>query len=243
MSMQRSQKAEVIGYAGARRQRKPLIDGFRIHRVGVEIDSRIEQRTWYEFGKLIQTADYARDWVISDWLAFGEHRYGDKIYQLASRLLGKSPRTWEDYAYVARNVRTSERSEILPTLVHRPVARFSDDPALQRKLIAIAEQHALSKATFETVIELYLQGKRYEHVLPQHVTPVERARVRAQKERERVIVRARKADTAAWVAYAREQAEGWSRVLEELEETSNAAAAKQRAKRRLKPAPRARAAG
>src|SRR5690606_20436105 len=61
-------------------------------------------------------------WVVADWLAFGDHKYGDGVYATASRLFGKSARTWEDYAYIARNVRFSERSEVLPVLVHKPVA-------------------------------------------------------------------------------------------------------------------------
>lgn len=202
------------------RARKPLIEGFRIHRVGVAIDGHIDQRTWYEFGKLLQQVDYARDWVIADWLAFGEHEYGDKIYATAARLLGKSARTWEDYAYIARNVGISERSEILPALLHRPVARFSDDPERQRKLIAIAEQYGLSKLDFEAVIELYLRGEPYGHLLTHGgVAPVERARLRADRERRRVLKRARKHGGEAWLDYAREQAEGWQRVLRELETT------------------------
>ena len=144
-----------------------------------------------------------------------------KVYQSAARLLGKSPRTWEDYAYIARNVKISERSEILPLLVHKPVARFSDRPALQRKLIAIAEEHGLSKGLFEAVIELHLQRKDYDHLLAAKISPVERARLRAAKERDRVLKRAQQGDGKAWLEYAREQAEGWQRVLKELEGACN----------------------
>ena len=204
-----------------KRLRKPLIAGFSLHRVGVEIDTQISQRTWYDFGKLLQQVDYARGWVIADWLAFGEHKYGDKIYQSAARLLGKSPRTWEDYAYIARNVRVTERSEILPLLVHKPVARFSNNVSLQRKLVSIAEEHSLSKQLFETIIELYLAKKPYEHLLPKKASPVARARLRAEKERERVLKRAKRDDGAAWIDYAREQVEAWQRVIEKLENSGN----------------------
>jgi hypothetical protein len=218
MGAQRQTRLDIVGGSSARRAGRELIHGFRVHRVGVEISGSVDQRTWYEFGKLLRQVEYARDWVIADWLAFGEHKYGDKIYQLAARLLGKSARTWEDYAYIARNVRLSERSEILPALVHRPVARFRDDASLQHKLLAIAEQHSLSKATFEAVIELYLEGKSYDHLLPARITPIERARLRADKERDRVLERAQRHGGAEWVKYAREQVRGWQRVLEKLEE-------------------------
>jgi hypothetical protein len=217
MSVERYRELAVIGNAAMLRRRKTLIDGFHLHRVGVDIEADVDRRSWYEFGKLLQQIDYARDWVIADWLAYGEHRYGDKIYESATRLLGKSPRTWEDYAYIARNVRISERSETLPALVHKPVARFSDDVSLQSALLAIAERHSLSKAVFESVIELYVDGKPYEHLLPERITPLERARLRADKERERVLKRARRKTGAAWVNYVREQVKAWRRVLKELE--------------------------
>lgn len=222
--------------------RSPLLAGFDVHRVGVTIDAGIDQRTWYEFGKLLQVVDYARDWIIADWLVFGEHQYGDKIYESAARLLGKSPRTWEDYAYIARNVRISERSEILPALVHRPVARFSDDPRLQRELIELAEENSLSKATFELVIELYLAKKPYKHLLGKTTTPIDRARYRAEKERKRVLRRARRHDGKLWLAYAREQAEAWRLVLKELEGTklANSGARKKPRGMRSKGHPRVR---
>ena len=212
----RDSAVNAVTLGKPKRARKPLIEGFRVHAVGVEIDAGVDQRTWYEFGKLLQQADYAREWIMADWLAFGEHQYGDKIYQQAARLFGKSPRTWEDYAYIARTVKTSERSEILSLLVHKPVARFSAEPDVQRKLIAIAENYGLSKATFEVVIECYLEGKGYTHLLPGEVTPVERARIKGQKERDRVLKRARKEGSEAWLDYVKEQAEGWQDLLRQL---------------------------
>lgn len=193
-----------------------LIEGFKFHRVGVEIEDWVDQRTWYEFGKLLQQVDYAWEWMVADWLAFGGHKYGDHVYQSSAKLFGKSPRTWEDYAYIARNVRMSERSEILPVLSHKPVARFSDDPSLQCKLLAIAEQDGLSKVVFEAVIELYLQRKSYRHLLPSQLTVLGRARLRADKERERVKKRALSGQGDDWLAYAREQAEGWRQLVKEL---------------------------
>lgn len=201
----------------ARSRGKPLIEGFKLHRTGLQIEDWVDQRTWYEFGKLLQQADYSWEWLVADWLAFGDHKYGDQVYKLAARLLGKSPRTWEDYAYIARNVRISERSEILPVLSHKPVARFSDDRELQRKLIALGEQHNLSKAVFEAVIELYLAKKSYKHLLPANMSPLTRASLRADKERERVRKRARAAGGKEWVDYARAQADGWARLVKELE--------------------------
>lgn len=195
---------------------QPLIEGFKLHRTGLEIEAWVDQRTWYEFGKLLQQADYGWEWLVSDWLAFGDHQYGDQVYKLAARLLGKAPRTWEDYAYIARNVRISERSEILPVLLHKPVARFSDDRKLQKKLLAIAEQHDLSKAVFEGVIELVLANRSYKHLLPAEMTPLTRAAFRAEKERDRIRKRVLNEADAAWLDYARSQADGWKRLVDEL---------------------------
>lgn len=159
--------------------------------------------------------------VVADWLAFGNH-YGDHVYATASHLFGKSARMWEDYAYIARNAGFSERSENLPVLLHKPVARFRGDPELQRRLLGIAEQYGLSKAIFEAVIELDLAGKPYTHLLPSQLTPIARARMRADKERERIRKRARTEDGLVWLEYAREQAEGWALLVNELKELVSA---------------------
>lgn len=210
--------AQDIGFAThAPRARGAELEGFKLHRVGVEIEAWVDEAAWHAFGELLQRINQAWEWVVADWLAFGDHRYGDGVYDTAARLFGKSPRTWEDYAYIARNVRASERSEILPVLAHKPVARFSNDPQLQATLLEIAAEHGLSKRVFESVIELYLQGESYAHLLPAELTPLGRARLRAEKERERVRKRALSdADGAGWVEHAREQAERWQRLAEEL---------------------------
>ncbi|HEX6996382.1 MAG TPA: hypothetical protein VF339_19785 [Gammaproteobacteria bacterium] len=219
MSVERGTLTVIQGSTKSRQARnRPILQGFKLHAVGVEIEEWVDQRTWYEFGKLLQQMDYAWEWVVADWLAFGDHKYGDHVYTTASRLFGKSARTWEDYAYIARNVRSSERSEILPVLLHKPVARFGDDPEMQRRLLGIAEQHGLSKAIFEAVIELYLAGKPYDHLLPSELTPVARARMRADKDRERVRKRALTAGGTEWLEYARDQAEGWAQLVRELAE-------------------------
>ena len=124
--------------------RKELLEGFKLHPVGVEIRDWVDQRTWFEFGKLLQRIEYAWQWIVADWLAFGDHKYGDQVYQSATRLFGKSPRSWEDYAYIARNVQISERSEFLPVLTHKPVVRFDGNRKLQRTLLVVAEEHGIS---------------------------------------------------------------------------------------------------
>jgi hypothetical protein len=103
--------------------------------------------------------------------------------------------------------------------VHRPVARFRDKPALQRDLLALAEEHNLSKATFEIVIELRMAKKPYKHLLVQSIPPVERARIKAQKDRERILKRAERGGSESWIDYAREQVEAWRELLETLENT------------------------
>lgn len=218
MSTEQRQVLEVLQGRDrrARSRRKPLIDGFEILRAGLRIDSSVDQRTWFEFGKLLQKVDYAWEWLVADWLVFGDHKYGDHIYKLAARLLGKASRTWEDYAYIARNVRISERSEILPVLSHKPVARFAKDPDLQRKLIAIGEQHGLSKSVFESVINLYIANKSYKHLLSTTISPLTRASLRAEKERDRIRRRALGDGGAQWAGFARAQADAWAGLVREL---------------------------
>ncbi|MDD9907526.1 MAG: hypothetical protein OXT06_28450, partial [Rhodospirillaceae bacterium] len=99
---------------------------------------------------------------------------------------------------------------------------FSDKPALQRKLIVLAEEHGLSKRIFELVIELHLAKKPYAHLLNESISPVERARLKAQKERQRVLKNGRRDDGDVWIQYAREQESAWRDLTKELEAASSA---------------------
>lgn len=198
--------------------RENLVRGFHIADKGLYIADWVDEETWKQFGILMGVVRVSWEWVIADWLAFGNHKYGDKAYQTAAELFGKSPRTWEDYAYIARNVQFSERSENLPPLVHKPVATFNDEPELQRELIQLAETHKLSKELFEAIIPLYLEDRPYSHLLPNKITPIERANLKEDKHRASILKRAKGKAKKQWLSYARKQAEEWAKVAGEIED-------------------------
>jgi hypothetical protein len=197
--------------------RENFVNGFHIEGAGLSIAEWVDKETWEQFGFFLKHVRVVWDWFVADWLAFGNHRYGDKVYDYAAELFGKAPRTWEDYAYIARNVRFSERSENLPPLLHKPVAAYNDNPDLQRELIQLAETHKLSKELFEVIIPLYLDGKSYSHLLPSQITPIERANIKEDKHRLSILKRAKGKTKKQWLAYAQKQAEEWAKVADAIE--------------------------
>ena len=88
-------------------------------------------------------------WWIGDWLRFGEHVYGEKYAQAAS-LLGLTPGTLQNYAYVASAVPPARRRANLPFSTHREVAAL---PARQQeKWLKKAEDEGLTRAKLSAAI-------------------------------------------------------------------------------------------
>lgn len=122
--------------------RNQIISGFQLHSTGLEMAEWVSEDLWYEFGKVLKTFISSTQWIIGDWLAHGDFRYGDKIYERASKLLGYEPRTLEHYAYVARQI--TVRTENLTFAHHALVAAKHEDE--QRKWLEKAAKNGWSVA-------------------------------------------------------------------------------------------------
>lgn len=123
-----SQRVQELETALATMQddiRNQLVAGFRVHSTGLDIAEWVSEDLWYEFGKLLKTFISSTQWIIGDWLAQGNNRYGDKIYERAAGLLPYTPHTLEQFAYVVRQI--SIRNENLTFGHHALVAAKHED--------------------------------------------------------------------------------------------------------------------
>lgn len=101
------------------------IGPFRMTSTGLEIDGEITEEQWLTFFQAINRITQSLQWIIGDWMVYGEMRLG-KTYKQVADEIGVAARTLEDYAYVARKVPYSVRTEYLSFGHHKLVASMPE---------------------------------------------------------------------------------------------------------------------
>jgi len=86
-------------------------DKWNFHSTGLNIQPGLEYREWKELGIMLQILASIIEFAIGDWLAYGEHVYGE-MYSQAIIATGKSYQTLANYVWVARAIDPSRRREI-----------------------------------------------------------------------------------------------------------------------------------
>jgi hypothetical protein len=105
--------------------------------VGLRVDGEINRADWEETGKLLRRLDISLQWLIGDLIVAGEElKYGDLV--AIATMFDFEPGTIYNYAYVARKVEISLRSEVLSFGHHQVVAPLS--PEEQRKWLKRAAE-------------------------------------------------------------------------------------------------------
>jgi len=94
------------------------IGSFRILPTGLQIADGVSVEEWQAFGKHIHMMETSIQWIIGDWLAYGERVYG-KTYQDVSELTGYSYETLRNLVWVARQFNLSYRYDKLSHTHHQ----------------------------------------------------------------------------------------------------------------------------
>lgn len=89
-------------------------------------EKEISLHDWNMLGDLLCQANNSLGFWIGDWINYGEARWGEK-YADAMDLTGFEKQTLEDFAYVARQVQISVRTEKLTFYHHRKVAPLKQE--------------------------------------------------------------------------------------------------------------------
>lgn len=114
---------------------------FALSSVGFQMPEKSDREDWQALGQLLFRLDGAIQWLIGDWLVYGEtHQWGDTA-QIAADF-GYETATLYDYAKTARNVQIGVRTPILSFGHHRVVRYHS--PEEQRYWLARAQQEQWS---------------------------------------------------------------------------------------------------
>jgi hypothetical protein len=126
-----------------------MVHGFQLTSTGLIAPESASSDAWIDLGRLLARLEGSLQWLIGDWIVYGEAiRWGD-IPALAKEL-GFSDQTLRDYAYVARNVQLSIRIDKLSFGHHQVVAPLS--PQEQWDALQYAAEHNLSIAAFRKVL-------------------------------------------------------------------------------------------
>lgn len=122
------------------------LPGFHFSPLGLSIDDWVEFPQWERAGRALLIADQGIQWWIGDWLAFGEHKWGEK-YAQAVEVTGRKVQTLKNYVFVAENVHSSRRRDDVDFSIHAEVASL---PAKEQERI-LAEAAGDPDATVKQV--------------------------------------------------------------------------------------------
>lgn len=101
------------------------IGPFRMTPVGLEITDAVTDDQWKNFFTAVQRIVSSMQWIIGDWMVYGELRL-NKTYADVAAITGMAEATLKDYAYVARNVPMSVRTDALTFGHHKLIASLPE---------------------------------------------------------------------------------------------------------------------
>jgi hypothetical protein len=107
---------------------------------GMILDGEATFKDWQETGRILRKLDESIQWLLGDWIVMAEaYDYGERVAFAES--IGFNVKTLDDYAYVARHVNFSVRTENLSFGHHKLVASLPDSSEQARWLSTAAENH------------------------------------------------------------------------------------------------------
>ncbi|MFN9820374.1 MAG: hypothetical protein ACK56K_06735 [Akkermansiaceae bacterium] len=109
---------------------------------GIEFHGDLSFDEWEKLGEKLGDTERSIGFMIGDWINYAENKWGEK-YNEAIAATGLEYQTLLNYAYVARRVQISVRTENLPFYHHQVVAKLKD-PEEQKHWLTQAEDHDLS---------------------------------------------------------------------------------------------------
>ena len=130
-------------------------DGWRfgrvtIGRVGIAVPDDLNEQEYGDLGAFLLDIGSRVNWLLGDWLAYGENRQWGETYQRVAEQFGYAYQTLQNFAYVARSVDFSRRREKLSFTHHVEVAGLN--PHDQDNWLNQAESNGWSVAQLRKVI-------------------------------------------------------------------------------------------
>ena len=89
---------------------------------GLIVTAPMSYEVWEAYGGALRRVESSLQWVIGDWLIYGEDTYGEKYAQATLFWPGKSIERLKRYAFVSQNVPLPIRAQSLSWSHHSKVA-------------------------------------------------------------------------------------------------------------------------
>jgi hypothetical protein len=112
---------------------------------------------WAEAGRRIGSVGRNVQWVLGDWIAYGNQRFGER-YSRASKITGYDTQTLMNMVYVATHFPVSRRRENLSWSHHETLAAL--DPEEQDDWLDQADRHRWSVADLRTMLRVARKERR-----------------------------------------------------------------------------------
>lgn len=124
---------------------------------GAEFPQDLQFKDWDEVGRVLRTFNNSVQFMIGDWLNYGEAVYGEMFAQAVDES-DYSYESMKVMAWVCRKVAPENRNPALSYTHHYQVAKL--DPGDQMECLAVAAQDDLSVADLKKHIKEKHGGKR-----------------------------------------------------------------------------------
>lgn len=124
-------------------------DKLRWTPTGLQISGELLPDEWIQVFELIRRVQSGIQWIIGDWLVYGDEKLG-KTYKELAEITGYNEKTLRNLAYVARRVSMSLRKDTLSFGHHNLVASLPEPGQVQWLDYAVRE--GLSVAALAKVL-------------------------------------------------------------------------------------------
>lgn len=121
----------------------------RITPTGLDLPPDLPFDEWREIGQTLQAVERSIQWLLGDWLRYGERQYGE-MYSQALDATDYTYQTLADAAWVAGKIESSRRKENLTFSHHKEVAKL--EPEEQDELLNRAASEGLSVRALRTEV-------------------------------------------------------------------------------------------
>lgn len=117
--------------------------GAVINETGLVLPPDMPYDAYEAVGRMLYLTRENIQWLIGDWLNYGEDTYESDIYTQAAHMTGASTRSLYNWKYVAHSVPPQRRLSTVDYSHHAEVASLSASD--QKRILKVTERDGLSK--------------------------------------------------------------------------------------------------
>lgn len=128
-----------------------------ISSIGWAPSQELDVTEWAAMGRRIGTVGRCVQWVLGDWIAYGNLKFGER-YARAAKITGYDPQTLMNMVYVASRFPISRRREELSWSHHEALSAFEAEE--QDRWLDQATHHRWSVADLRAMLRVSRRERR-----------------------------------------------------------------------------------